>query len=578
MNRLEVLHNRIDLINVPFTERGSRILLGRKGDRLYLRMAERWEKYGGGLREFRIHPPIIQNFTFVQPDGALLLMETESDPHQVTINTKVGAFQWAFIDPEALIVRLPAGQYGFDFDVEAKTTHTDWRGGVLRGIRNIAYTTNARIVENTIDALPTEGRFRVCLQLDAQADQALILNITPRLGFNRAVRNPAEIIEAARARWEAWLNAPPPVPEPYQDQYAYAWWVMGQGLLNQRYYFSREGLVPSKLHYVGVWLWDQAFHAVAYRHAYPRIAEDQLRIMLDHQQPDGMLPDAVHDEGLVTAIKAPIEGTVTKPPILAWAALKLYETSGNLDFLAEIYDGLIRLDQWWTRDNLNPCGLCEHRHPFSSGLDNSPLFDYGLPVVAPDLNTYLYVQMEAISRMAALLGREADAQAYQAKADAWLQRLIAVLWNEERGWFDFLHDGQPVPVLTPFHLLPLWTGKLPGAMNDRLVAHLTDPATFWTDHPIPSVARSDPTFDPKDMWRGPMWPNINQLFVEGLEKIGRRELAAELRRKTLQTLMQHRDIYEYYDPLTAERPPKAAPIFGWSSAAFIELALQTDSA
>jgi putative isomerase len=39
-------------------------------------------------------------------------------------------------------------------------------------------------------------------------------------------------------------------------------------------------------------------------------------------------------------------------------------------------------------------------------------------------------------------------------------------------------------------------------------------------------------------------------------------------------IMSHDDIYEYYNPQTGERPPKAAPIFGWSSAVFIDLAIQ----
>jgi putative isomerase len=41
--------------------------------------------------------------------------------------------------------------------------------------------------------------------------------------------------------------------------------------------------------------------------------------------------------------------------------------------------------------------------------------------------------------------------------------------------------------------------------------------------------------------------------------------------------MQHADIYKYYHPMTAERPPKAVPIIGWSSAVFIDLAIQESS-
>jgi len=565
------LHNRIDLITIPFTERGSRLMLLRNGNHLAIRLAERWERYNGSLSAYRARPPIVRNFFFSDENGDPLSFTIETYAHSVEMTTKSGRFDWAFADTETLAVCLPNGQYRLEFAVYAQRATTDRRGGVLRGVRNIVYTTNARLVKNVITALG-EDWFKVQITIDAQAHNILLLNVTPRWGFNRAI--PDTVIESARLRWNTWIEAVPPVLDTYTAQYTYAWWVMNQGLLNTRYYFTREALSPSKLHYVGVWLWDQSFHAIAYRHINMKLAEDQLRIMLDHQQADGMLPDAVHDEGAVTHITRPIEGTVTKPPIVAWSALKLFEKYGNRDFLEEIYEPLQRWQDWWLRDNLNECGLCEYKHPFSSGLDDSPLWDCGMPVVAADLNTYLYIQMESLSRIASVIELPQDAEQYQAQAVKWLQTLIDVLWNEELGIFDSLHNGQRIPVLTPFSLLPLWTGKLPAAMNERLIAHLTDPAEFWTDHPIPTVALNDPTFDANQMWRGPLWPNINYLFVEALTRVGRDDLAGELRRKTLRTLAAQPDIYEYYNPLTGEKPPKAASVFGWSSAVFIDLALQ----
>ena len=157
--------------------------------------------------------------------------------------------------------------------------------------------------------------------------------------------------------------------------------------------------------------------------------------------------------------------------------------------------------------------------------------------------------------------------------------MIDRMWDDEAGLFWALRrapDGNeyPVRVLTPFSLYPLWTGRLPKPMSERLVARLTDPDTFWTRYPIPTVAKSDPKYDPNQMWRGPTWVNINYLFCEGLERVGHAELARELRRRTLDLIMQHNDIYEYYHPETAMHPPKAAPIFGWTSAVFIDLAIQ----
>ena len=66
----------------------------------------------------------------------------------------------------------------------------------------------------------------------------------------------------------------------------------------------------------------------------------------------------------------------------------------------------------------------------------------------------------------------------------------------------------------------------------------------------------------------------NYLLIEGLQRTGYLDLARELRRRTLDLIGLHDDIYEYYQPQTGEVPPKAASIFGWSSAVFIDLAIQ----
>jgi glycogen debranching enzyme len=76
------------------------------------------------------------------------------------------------------------------------------------------------------------------------------------------------------------------------------------------------------------------------------------------------------------------------------------------------------------------------------------------------------------------------------------------------------------------------------------------------------------------MWRGPTWVNINYLFIDGLERNGYLDLAHWLRRRTLELVMGDDDIFEYYHPETGVHPPHAAPIFGWTSAVFIDLAIK----
>jgi len=573
MSTIENLHNRIDLVHVPFTERGSRILLFRRADELYIRLAERWTQWEGEYGHYRQRAPIIDSFVFTDSDGAPLSLEADTYLHAVHLNSGAGRFDWTFLDAETLLVRLTAGRYGFRFIAQAETGRADRRGGTLHGVRHLAYTTNATLISNEVERLG-DKRARVAVRIDARDGDCLLINITPRLGFNRSLPDPDAAIEESHGRWSAWFDAAPRVLDEYREQYAYAWWIMGAGLLNPRHFFTREAMTPSKIHYVGIWQWDQFFHALAYRHVDAGLAEDQIRIVLDHQREDGMLPDAVFDEGMVTHLTFPVIADVTKPPLIGWAVLKLYEKSGHLDFLEEVYEPICRWQAWWMAQRADGEGLCEYRHPFSSGLDDSPLWDDGMPVTAPDLNTYLCLQAESLARMAELIGKPDEAVEHRAEADRIAKRMMETLWSEADGAFLALHAGEPVAVMTPFSLLPLWTGRLPEAVVERLIQHLTNPETFWTRWPLATVAANDPKFDAQQMWRGPTWVNINYMFVEALERAGRQELARSLRRKTLDLIKLHGDIFEYYNPLTGDHPPKAAPIFGWTSAVYIDLAIQ----
>lgn len=288
-----------------------------------------------------------------------------------------------------------------------------------------------------------------------------------------------------------------------------------------------------------------------------------------------MLPDAVYDEGIIATIDHPISAEVTKPPILAWAALKLHETDPDPDFLQEIYIPLVRWNAWWFAMNDDDVdGLAQYNHPYSSGLDDNPLWDHGMPVESPDLNTYLCVQMGSLAKIAEILGLNFEANMWRKRAAAIVRRMIKDMWDEERGLFQALYDEQPIPVMTPFNLYPLWTGQLPDHIRDRLLAHLTNPEAFWGEYSLPSVAYNDPNFDPQTMWRGPVWVNINYFFIEALRQIGEFELADQLREKTLNLIMSHNSIYEYYNALTGEPPDTAVDIFGWTAAVFIDLTIQ----
>ncbi len=576
---LELLKNRINLRQIPFSDRGSRLLIFRSNQHLQVRLAERWFKLDQQLASYRQRPPLIDHWQFTDGEGQTLDFKLITYPHRLDFQTSVGIFSLAFVDTETLMLVLPSGPCGITFTAAMDQSQTDRRGGVLRLTgnirRNISYTTNARLLLNTVEPLDGGQIQQIRLEMESTGESVLMLNITPRLGFNRYLPSAEKTLDAAALRWHEWFAAAPQVATPHQAQYYYAWWIMRAGLISTRFFTTREAMTPSMIHYVGIWQWDAYFHALAYRHIDKHLAHDQLRILLDHQRPDGMIPDAVHDEGTVTRLDFPIEADVTKPPLIAWAAWKLYEVDHDREFLDEVYEPIVRWNNWWFEQNdTDGNGLCEYLHPYSSGLDDSPLWDDGMPVESPDLNTYLCLQQEALGKIAQVLGLSAEAETWARRADQHAQKMIEYRWDDDAGLFWAVQNGQRVNVRTPFNLFPLITGRMPSNIAERLVAHMTNKNEFWTKYPLPTVALDDPKFEPLEMWRGPTWINVNYLMIEGLQRSGYSDLAQELRSRTLDLIEREDDIYEYYHPETGERPPKAASTFGWSSAIYIDLAIQ----
>jgi hypothetical protein len=107
---------------------------------------------------------------------------------------------------------------------------------------------------------------------------------------------------------------------------------MNAGLISTRFFTSREAMTPSKTHYVGIWQWDAYFHALAYRHVDKRLAQDQLRVMIDHQREDGMSPDAVHDEGTITHLPFPVDADVPTAPARL-GRVEALRVDGDREFL-----------------------------------------------------------------------------------------------------------------------------------------------------------------------------------------------------------------------------------------------------
>ena len=138
-------------------------------------------------------------------------------------------------------------------------------------------------------------------------------------------------------------------------------------------------------------------------------------------------------------------------------------------------------------------------------------------------------------------------------------RINRFLWDEEDGlYYDWdFERKERHKVASVASFLPMFAGACSSAQAARLKAHLTDPDTFGTALPLPSIAKSDPLYG-SDMWRGPVWINFSYLISLGLRRYGFAAEADSLVRKTVLEISRwyHTDgvLYEMYDPEGRQSP------------------------
>jgi glycogen debranching enzyme len=154
--------------------------------------------------------------------------------------------------------------------------------------------------------------------------------------------------------------------------------------------------------------------------------------------------------------------------------------------------------------------------------------------------------------------------------------LVSKLYRPKRAYFTAKNGQTDINECTPFNFLPLWTNLLKQDPVESMTARLEPGNIFWGQYPLSTVSRKSSKYDPETMWRGPVWININYLFIEAFRVLGKHDQASRLKEATLTLVNRGPGMFEYYNPETGLPPEKAAPAFGWTAALFIDLLLQPD--
>ena len=381
----------------------------------------------------------------------------------------------------------------------------------------------------------------------------------------------------------------------------------------QRYDF----VCPSPTTYPFQWFWDSAFHAIALLHVDPELAKQEIRCLMQGARPDGFMPHmllwekSAHEAALreySITLADPFYTATIQPPVVARAVLRIHEATGDTAFVREVLPPIRRFFRWLKayRDP-DDDGLVAIIQPDESGLDASPKYDRLMeishdppeetlprlrrsmrrlfeayapyrsdPARIPALGTFTWedvmvnaIYADGLRCLAKLTDLAHEAEEFAARASRVRAALETKSWDEKTGVFWDLAgwDDEPARTLTFSSLFPLILEDLDPRKATRLIdEHLLNEREFWLSYPVPSVAATEPSFDPtwrtNTTWRGPTWINVNWYLYWGLRAHGRRDIASELAERTVR-MMASSGTREFYNPLTGEG--QGARDFGWST-------------
>lgn len=327
--------------------------------------------------------------------------------------------------------------------------------------------------------------------------------------------------------------------------------------------------------------WDTYFGALMQSLDNKALAYSNIFAITDSITEEGFVPNYICQNGFASFDRS-------QPPVGSMACLEIYNRYKEKWFLEKVFEKLLRWNRWFytkrkTENGLltwgsNPYDIYYDHHlehdgvgdwqgaSYESGLDNSPMyedipFDFDKYIFKLDDVglTGLYIQdCYALSKIAEVIGRECEAEELYARA-AEIEDKMENLWDEKTGMYlnRRIDTGEFQYRLSPFHFHALFSKKVSRERINRIVNdHLLNPEEFWTPYPLPSIAKTDPSYVKQTYWQGRVWAPMNYLVFRALKAAGEDTAAERLAEKSAELILQEwtecGHVHENYDPETGE--------------------------
>jgi glycogen debranching enzyme len=321
---------------------------------------------------------------------------------------------------------------------------------------------------------------------------------------------------------------------------------------------------------------------------------------------------------------------ITQPPLLASMILKIHQRHPMLDFVHEVYPKLLNWHRWMHVDrDADSSGLTCLVHPWESGTDDAPrwlsVMEGIKPVNLPpykrvdnlrvdpsqrpnqeDYDRFIYLvdifrqrkyESKAILRDSPFLVQDVlfNSILYRAdldlrtladnlgeptgEIDSWLSKMKQSFqekfWDEKRGlYFDYdLRNHRRIEVNSIFTFLPMYANLCSEQQVQRMIEeHWRNLQEYGVGQGLiyqaTTLSMSEPTWEPRRYWRGPVWIIINWLLFQGFSQYGYSDIAENLRQSSLNLIMKS-GFREYYDP--QDGTGCGTTSFSWPAALTLEM-------
>ena len=208
-----------------------------------------------------------------------------------------------------------------------------------------------------------------------------------------------------------------------------------------------------------------------------------------------------------------------------WAADAVYNhylVHHDRRFLVDLLEDLIADFEAWEKEKLLDNGLF-WQYDVRDGMEESISGSRHHKNVRPPLNSYMFANAVAISKIAEKTRNKDLAEQYARRASEIKSRTQGLLWNDEHKFFEVLHEnGKLADVREQIGLIP-WCFNLPDPGREQAWLQILDPQGFKAPYGLATAEQRHPDFDGDGRrtceWNGPVWPYATSQTLVALANV-----------------------------------------------------------